>query len=142
MNQKFTISVSMIALSLSFFLSPVFAQDAKTETAPVAESQEPVEVETEFSFGTVKSLADTQLVVSEYDYESNADVDVTYQVSGETAFENVGSLKEIAVGDSVDIDYLVNGDQKKAVAITVEKPLTEDEEAALDAAEAPQEPKE
>lgn len=142
MNQKFTISVLMIAFSISFFLSPVFAEEPKSGSASAAEAQEPVEVETEFSFGTVKSLADNQLVVSEYDYESNADVDVTYQVSGETAFENVASLKEIAVGDSVDVDFLVTDSQKKAVAITVEKPLSEDEEAALDAAETPQEPKE
>ena len=142
MNQKFAISVLIITLSLSFFLSPAFAEDAKTEPAPAATAQEPVDIETEFSFGTVKSLAESQLVVSEYDYESNADVDVTYQVSGETAFENVASLKEVAVGDSVDVDFLVKDGQKKAVAITVEKPLPEDEEAALDAAATPQEPKE
>lgn len=135
----------MIALSISFFLSPVFAEDAKiakAESAPAATAQEPVDVETEFSFGTVKNLADNQLVVSEYDYESNADVDVTYQVSGETAFENVASLKEVAVGDSVDVDFLVKDGQKKAVAITVEKPLAEDEETVLAAPETPQEPKE
>lgn len=142
MNKKFLVAVLTIAFSASFFLSPVFAEEPKAESAPAAEVQEPVEVETEFSFGTVKSITDNQIVVSEYDYESNADVDVTYQASGETAFENVGSLKEIAVGDSVDIDFLVKDDQKKAVAITVEKPLTEDEEAALDAAETPEETKE
>lgn len=126
---KNLIAVIVTVVSVSFFLKPLHA--VETTTTPVAEAVGAAEEETEFSFGTVKSITGDQLVVSEYDYESNADVDVTYQVPAETEFENVASLKEIVVGDSVDIDFLVEGDKKKAVAITVEKPLTEDEELAL-----------
>ena len=131
--KKIFLLVAFVVFSSSFFLTPLQAQDEVAEPA-AAQAEELAADETEFSFGTVKSIGDNQLVVSEYDYESNADVDVTYQVPAETAFENVAALKDIAVGDSVDIDFLVEGDQKKAVAVTVEKPLTEDEEAALDAA--------
>lgn len=128
MNQNLIV-VFVLVISVSFFLKPLYA--VETTTAPAAETVGVPEEETEFSFGTVKSITEDQLVVSEYDYESNADVDVTYQVPAETEFENAASLKEIAVGDSVDIDFLVKDGQKKAVAITVEKPLTEDEELAL-----------
>ena len=121
----------VVVIFASFFLKPLYAADPKTEAPAPAGAVAVPEEETEFSFGTVKSVTGDQLVVSEYDYESNADADVTYQVSADASFENVGALKEIVVGDSVDIDFLVKDGQKKAVAITVEKPITEDEEAAL-----------
>ena len=121
----------LVVISVSFFLKPLYAVEPKP-AAPAADDAVAIpEDETEFSFGTVKSITGDQLVVSEYDYESNADVDVTYQVPAETEFENATSLKDIAVGDSVDIDFLVKDGKKKAVAVTVEKPLTEDEEIAL-----------
>lgn len=132
MNQNL-IAVFILVVSIPFFLKPLYAVELEPAT-PVPAADDAVAIpedETEFSFGTVKSITGDQLVVSEYDYESNADVDVTYQVPAETEFENAASLKEIAVGDSVDIDFLVKDGQKKAVAITVEKPLTEDEELAL-----------
>ncbi len=130
---KNLIAVLVVVFSTSFFLPALHAEESKAEAqAPAKETPAVAEEETEFSFGTIKSINANQLVVSEYDYESNADVDVTYQVAANATFENVASLKEIAVGDSVDVDFLVENGQKKAVAITVEKPLPEDEEAALD----------
>ena len=132
---------------LSLMIVPsLYAADAATtpsDSAPIAaEEVEPTpasldaaEQETEFSYGTVKNVGPDQLVVSEYDYESNSDVEVSYKVSADTEFENVGSLKEVAVGDAVDIDFVLSGDDKVAVAITVEKPLSDDEEAALAPAE-------
>ena len=133
--------IAVLVLAVALFVPAVYAE----EPAPAAADApgQFAEEETEFSFGTVKSTSDNQLVVTEYDYESNADVDVTYVVNAQTEFENAASLKEVAVGDSVDIDFLVDGNAKSAVAITVEKPLTEEEEAALETAvedvEAPKE---
>lgn len=121
----------LVVISVSFFLKPLYAVEPKPAVPAADDAVAIPEDETEFSFGTVKSITGDQLVVSEYDYESNADVDVTYQVPAETEFENATSLKDIAVGDSVDIDFLVKDGKKKAVAVTVEKPLTEDEEIAL-----------
>ncbi|MBI4368184.1 MAG: hypothetical protein HY588_02205, partial [Candidatus Omnitrophica bacterium] len=66
------------------------------------------------------------------DYDSDQEVDVTYKVTPDTAFENVTSLSEVMVGDSVDIDYSVENGEKVAVAITVEKPFGEDEDTAID----------
>lgn len=141
MNKNVLVAVLMAVFSLSFFLKPLHAEEpapAETpapavEPAAPAEPAELAEDETEFSFGTVKSVTDNQLIVSEYDYESNADVDVPYEVSADTEFENAASLKDVAAGDSVDVDFLAVDGKKKAVAITVEKPLTEEEEADLEA---------
>lgn len=117
-------TVSILALLLvpvlyvGFYSIPALAQDP---AVPVAE--EPlVEFEgTEFSYGTVKSVSGDQLVVSEYDYENDKDIDVTYSVSPTVTLEGVASLGEIAAGDTVDIDYEIKGDQKVAVSIAVEK---------------------
>ena len=140
MNKNFLAAV-MVVLFMSFFLKPLLAVDAPAPAsaqAPAAESSDAtLEDETEFSFGTVKTVTENQLIVSEYDYESNADVDVTYEVSPQTEYENATSLKDIAVGDSVDVDFLVKDGKKTAVAVTVEKPLTEEEQADLDAAAEP-----
>ena len=132
-----TLGISMI------FLPHLMAEEAKPSTAPAAEpaaeeAAQPVPAaadETEFSYGTVKSVTADQIVVSEYDYDTDKDVDVTYSVPAGTKFENVATLAEIKVGDAVDIDFLTKDGQKTAAAITVEKPTAEDENVALGADE-------
>ncbi len=147
MNKNSMIVIFVLVFMSSFFLRPVMAENAKPEpvaptAAPAVQDAAAPEDETEFSFGTVKNVTDNQLVVSEYDYESNADVDVTYEVSAKTEFENAASLKEVKTGDSVDVDYLVKDGKKNAVTITVEKPLAEGEETALEPEPAAAEAKE
>lgn len=128
----------MLLFGILISSTPVFSEDAS-----VAQPAEATEPETEFSFGTVKSIAQNQIVVSEYDYESNTDVNVTYEVPADAEFENVKSLGEIAVGDSVDIDFLAKEGKKVAVVITVEKPTeVQDETAAEQDQQAPDEAKE
>ena len=143
MKNKITSILVLIltfALSLGFYPSFTFAEDAQQVTAPVpaetpAEEEPLIEFEgAEFSYGTVKSISGDQLVVSEYDYENDKDIDVTYSVNAETTYEGVQSLVEIAAGDSVDIDYKIEGHKKTAVAVAVEKG-GEDEELSLTADE-------
>ena len=131
--KQYLLAASFILGLFACFLPAVSAiEDSKPAALAVEETQAepaPAEAETEFSYGTVKSIAAGQLVVSEYDYNSDQDVDVTYSVPANTKFEGVASLTEITAGDAVDIDFLVQGDQKIASAITVEKPTAEDEDA-------------
>ncbi len=86
----------------------------------VALAQE--EQETKYSWGTVSSVSPSQIVVKEYNYDVEEEVDITYTPAPDIEFENVDSLKSIAVGDSVDIEYVVKGDKRVATLITVEKP--------------------
>ena len=131
------------ALAVGFYPIFAFAEDAKeaapAETAaqtPAAEEEPVVEFEgAEFSYGTAKSVSADQLVVSEYDYENDKDVDVTYSVNEKTTFEGVKAVAESAAGDSVDIDYEVKGDQKIALSVAVEKG-GDDEETSLNMDEA------
>ncbi|MBI4372902.1 MAG: hypothetical protein HY585_04165 [Candidatus Omnitrophica bacterium] len=129
--KRHLIAASIILSLAAYFLPVAFAVDAPGP-APVEEPEaEPAvpEEETEFSYGTVKSITADQLVVSEYDYDSDQDVDVTYSVPAEVKLEGVASLNDIAAGDAVDIDFLVKGDQKVASVITIEKPVSENGEA-------------
>lgn len=85
------------------------------------------EKETEYSWGTVSSISSDQITVKEHDYASENEVEVTYTIDPKVELKNVNSLKDIAVGDSVDIDYVVKDGKKVAMIIDVEKPSYEEE---------------
>lgn len=93
------------------------ATPAVPADAPVAE-QEP-----EYTFGTVKSLTGDQLVINEYDYDTGEEKEATYTVDPSVELHNVAAVTEIAVGDEVDIDYLIKGDKKTAIVLSVAKPI-------------------
>ena len=84
-------------------------------------------VTSEFSYGTVVSASDTQLNVNEYDYEKDEDVQVVYEISDKTEWVNVKSIKDILVGDTVDVIYQPENNSRKAIQISVEKPDNESE---------------
>lgn len=141
--KRYLVIASLILAFAAYFLPIASAVEAPA-AAPASEEIQtepaPAEEETEFSYGTVKSITGDQLVVSEYDYDSDKDIDVTYSVPANTTFEGVASLAEVAAGDAVDIDFLIQGDQKVASAITVEKPTAEDEGAVALGADAGEPP--
>ena len=79
------------------------------------------EEDMEYSWGTVSDVSSNRIVVTQYDYESGQEVDDTYIVDPNVELENVDSLTSIAVGDNVDINYVIKGDKRIAKVITVEK---------------------
>lgn len=85
------------------------------------------EEELEYSWGIVSSVSSNQIVVTEYDYDSDEEVDATYTVDPQADIRNVESLKDIKVGDSIEIDYVVSAGKKVAKIIAVEKPSYEEE---------------
>jgi hypothetical protein len=91
--------------------------------APLAQEEE-----LQYSWGRVSSLSSNQIMVKEYDYESDEEVDVTYAIDRGVKIENVNSLEEIAIGDSVGIDFLVRNNERVAKVIIVEKSSYEEEE--------------
>lgn len=92
----------------------------------VSRAQE--EEETEYSWGTVSSISSNQIVVSEYNSETEENSEVTYTLDPNTKLENVDSLKDIAAGDNVNIEYVVKNGKKIAKIITVEKSSSSEEE--------------
>ncbi|PIU42466.1 MAG: hypothetical protein COS99_00005 [Candidatus Omnitrophica bacterium CG07_land_8_20_14_0_80_42_15] len=85
---------------------------------------------TEYSYGTVSKMAADQIVVSEYDYDKDAEVEVTYLIDPKVELENVTAVGDIAVGDAVEIEYVAQDGKKTAKAIVVEKALEEEAPAA------------
>ena len=98
-------------------------------SAPAPEAGPPAgqEQEPEYAFGTAKSVDGDKLMINEFDYDTGEEKEAAYWVDSKTEYDNVASLKEIVAGDEVDIDYLVKGDKKVAVAISVAKPVEGEE---------------
>ena len=69
-----------------------------------------------YSFGTVVSVNVNQIVLKEYDYDKDEEVDVTYEVNADVKFENAGALKDIVKDDEVEI-YWKDADGKKVATI-------------------------
>ena len=95
--------------------------------SPAADETE----ETEYAYGTVETmdLSANTIVIKEQNYDDDTETIVTYYLNSDTAFENINSLSEVALGNDVDISYLVRDDGKKIVKfISVYKPELEGEE--------------
>lgn len=71
----------------------------------------------EYGYGTVVKVdkAKNEIVISEYDYDSDEEVDITYSVHPNVEFENVDLLTEINPGTYVDIRYVVGEGGKRIV---------------------------
>ena len=75
-----------------------------------------------FAYGTVVSITDGEIVVREYDYEKDEEIDNTYVINVKTEYEGVKTFKDIVLGDSVDVVYAVIDNQKVAQSLSIEKP--------------------
>ena len=151
MIKRLLIAVLVLNVSFVFLTNLGFcengAQSQQSSGQPqAAAAGEPVtqqaasaqaEDTTEFSYGAVKSISENQVVVTEYDYDNDKDMDVAYSVPANVTLEGAAKLTEIVIGDAVDIDYVVKNGQKIASVISVEKGTeeAEGEEAALGADE-------
>ena len=80
------------------------------------------EEDVEYDYGSVVKVDATknEIVIGEYDYDNDTEITVTYLVDPKANFENVNSLKEIAPGTYVDIEYIIaEGGKKIAKSISV-----------------------
>ncbi len=105
---------------LASFCLPFFLMLLAGATVSAEES-----LTTEFSYGAVVSKTDSTMVVNEYDYEKDEDVQVSYDITDKTEFQNVNSLAEIAAGDTVDVIYQIENGIRKCLHVSVEKPENE-----------------
>ena len=98
--------VPLLAFTLAFAVNmPVsFAQEDNNED--------------KFSFGKVVSINADQIMVREYDFAKDADVEVAYTVTADTEFGNVNAVAELVADDDIVIDY-VEKDGKRVVTTLV-----------------------
>lgn len=97
----------------------------KFEEAPKVEEIQEADA-TEYAYGIVKEITPGKMVVSEDNDETGLSSDVSYAIDPNVLLEDVGTLGEIAVGDSVDVEYVTQDGNKIAKVISVEKPLPEE----------------
>ncbi len=94
----------------------------------------------DFAFGTVVSVADSSLVILEYNFDSEEEVQMTYDVNADTKYENVAALKEIVANDEVEINFKEADGKKVATFISKDLPIEDDaylEDAPADESSAP-----
>jgi len=117
----FPVFLSFVFL-LALFSTVSLAQTESTQ-APASDEIQPAQVseETDYSFGTVKLVSPTEITVSEYDYETDNDIDVLYALDSKLELKNVDSADKIAAGDSVDITFVIRDGKKVVTLLSVEK---------------------
>jgi hypothetical protein len=89
-------------------VTPAWSSDTAEETAvSIAENYE-----VDWIWGDVLSKTANSVTIQYLDYEDDIEKQLTLTVDEATAYENVASLAEIAVGDTLSIDYAMqaNGD--------------------------------
>ena len=119
---------AVMGMAVFFSVSRVWAEETAPDAPPALETAAvtdaaPEGPEPEYSFGTVKEVSDQAIIVTEFDYDTNKEKETTYAIDPKVELSNVQSLKEIVVGDEVDIDYFVREGKNVAVVIAVAKPL-------------------
>ena len=85
---------------------------------PYATFAQEEDVEYDYYATVVKvDVTKNEIVIGEYDYDNDTEVAITYSVDSKTKFENVESLKEIAPGTCVDIEYTIGEGGKKIAKV-------------------------
>lgn len=124
------------------------AQEAAAEApATTAVAVNPVEIkesvpptttefETQWVWGEITSL-DPQagkIAISYFDYETDTEKELKLSVDEKTKFENLNSINDLKLRDTISVDYILSPDGNYAARnISVEKP---EETAASEAAAA------
>ena len=112
---------TILAVTLVSFPIASFSQE---EMVPMTE-------EAEYGYGTVMEVKEdsNEIVISEYDWESDGEVEIIYSIHADTVVENMDAWQNIPSGTYVDIEYVVDENGKRiANYITAyEQELTEPE---------------
>lgn len=81
----------------------------------------------DYSWGTVVKVFPNEIIVSEYDYDSDGEVNVVYKVGPDTKLKKIEALKDLTEGDSVEISYVVEEEERIAKVIALEESYLEEE---------------
>jgi hypothetical protein len=87
--------------------------------AVISSAQE--ETDTNYSWGTVKSISAGEIVLTEQDIETGEEMEVVYNIDANVALNNVTDISDILVGNSVGIEYEVVDGNRVAKVIDIEE---------------------
>lgn len=71
------------------------------------------------SRGTVVGISDSSIVVLEFDFLEEQDVEYTYDIDEETEYHNVASLEDLEEGDFVEMVFNEEDETRTASRITL-----------------------
>ncbi|MFA5261633.1 MAG: hypothetical protein WC450_10430 [Candidatus Omnitrophota bacterium] len=94
-----------------------------TNTSAVYAQEEEME---EYSWGTVAEISSDQIVIVEYNYETEEEQNETYMIAPDVELLGISALSEIKVGDAVEFRYSMQGDKKVILAIGLDKSVMEE----------------
>ena len=78
-----------------------------------------------YSYGTVLKVSDSQITLQEYDYDSDVEKEITYQINAETKCEGLTVVTELVAEDVVEMYYLEQDGQR--VAKIIHREVIEDD---------------
>lgn len=90
-------------------------------------AQEQGEKTSSLGLGIVTEISAGQVVVSEYDEVTAAEVSVSYDVDQAVKLENLNSLEDLKEGDFVAIEYTLENGKRTAKIITAEEVFSSEE---------------
>lgn len=85
--------VLMAIMVFAFFVSSVNAQEAAEEAM--------------YGYGAVVSISDTQIVVSEFNYEKDMNEEIVYHIDSSLELDNISAITDIKAADEIDFEYKV-----------------------------------
>jgi len=106
MNRQLVVATGLALSLLMCFVSNISLAQGEDELAS--------------SYGVVKSLSSNELIITESN-DDGKEVDVAYIIDTKVELKNVSAVKDIAIGDSVEIEYVAKDGKRVAKVITVEK---------------------
>ena len=100
------------------------AAEVVSDTAAPADEEVVADENVLYTFGNVVSATSTGIVLKEYDFENDQQIENTYEVTGETIIENFDSLDQLAAEEELEVMFKMDGDKK--VALMVSKVVDQD----------------
>ncbi|MBU4313121.1 MAG: hypothetical protein KJ706_10465 [Candidatus Omnitrophica bacterium] len=73
----------------------------------------------DYSWGMAVKVSAKEITLMEYDYETDQDINVVYRIDPDVELYNIESMEDIAEGDTIEIDYVLDDKDKIAKVITL-----------------------
>lgn len=139
MKQSLSFLILIFGMSLSLYAedakpaaenpSPTSQEEgvSKTETdiamEPAVsedETEADVDLESDYTFGTVSRISESEIVIREFDDAKGEEVEMAHHIPKDVEWENVQNWQDVASGDYAEIDYTLVNNARVASFISVE----------------------
>ena len=116
----------LLAVTLTIFPTTGFSQEDDTEVIDeeiyfTQQEDTPQELDVEYVYGAIVEVRkdSNELVITEYDKESNEETKVVYSVDNAVEVENIDSWENLPAGSYVEVEYVTGKDGKRMISYIV-----------------------